>query len=56
MDGDRDRVVASRDGSESVPTGSGPLAALREAFADLDDSTDELRKEARETDLNGAGC
>ena len=54
-DGDRGHVADRDDGSVPVPTGSDPLATLREVFADVDEPVDELRDRAREAALNEAG-
>jgi bifunctional DNA-binding transcriptional regulator/antitoxin component of YhaV-PrlF toxin-antitoxin module len=53
--GDRYRVVELHDGIKLVPIADDPLAALREEFADIDKSAEELRDEAREAALEEAG-
>lgn len=53
--GDRYHIVELPDGIKLVPVADDPLGALREEFADIDKSADELREGARETALNEAG-
>jgi len=53
--GDRYRVVELHDGIKLVPIADDPLAALREEFADVGKSAEELRKQAREAALEEAG-
>lgn len=53
--GDRYRVVELHDGIKLVPVADDPLEALREEFADVEKSADELREEARGTALDEAG-
>lgn len=53
--GERYRIVEINDGIKLVPIADDPLAALREEFADVEKSADELRREAREAMLNEAG-
>jgi bifunctional DNA-binding transcriptional regulator/antitoxin component of YhaV-PrlF toxin-antitoxin module len=53
--GDRYRIVELHDGIKLVPIADDPLDALREEFADVDESADELRERAREEALDGAG-
>ncbi|MFU8866502.1 AbrB/MazE/SpoVT family DNA-binding domain-containing protein [Natronococcus sp.] len=53
--GDRYHVVQLPDGIKLIPVADDPLEALRDEFADIDKSTDELREEARETALDEAG-
>jgi bifunctional DNA-binding transcriptional regulator/antitoxin component of YhaV-PrlF toxin-antitoxin module len=53
--GDRYRIVELHDGIKLVPIAEDPLDALREEFADVDGSADELRERAREEALDGAG-
>jgi hypothetical protein len=38
-----------------IPVADDPLSALRDEFADVDKTADELREEARETALDEAG-
>jgi len=53
--GDRYHIVELPGGIKLVPVADDPLDALREEFADVDKSADELREGARETALNEAG-
>jgi bifunctional DNA-binding transcriptional regulator/antitoxin component of YhaV-PrlF toxin-antitoxin module len=53
--GDRYRVVELHDGIKLVPIAEDPLSALREEFADVDKSAEELRAEAREAAIDEAG-
>lgn len=53
--GDRYHIVELPDGIKLVPVADDPLDALREEFADVDKSADELREGAREAALNEAG-
>ncbi len=53
--GDRYHVVQLPDGLKLIPVADDPLEALRDEFADVEKSADELRKEARETSLDEAG-
>jgi len=53
--GDRYRVVELHDGIKLVPIADDPLAALREEFADVGKSAEELREQAREAALEEAG-
>lgn len=53
--GDRYHIVQLHDGIKLVPVADDPLGALREEFADVEKSADELRKEAREAALDEAG-
>lgn len=53
--GDRYRVVELHNGIKLVPIADDPLEALREEFAGVEKSADELREEARETALDEAG-
>jgi len=46
---ERYSVVERHDGIKLVPLADDPLDALREEFADVDRSADELRERARET-------
>ncbi|MFC5278920.1 hypothetical protein ACFPM1_09160 [Halorubrum rubrum] len=56
MDGRRWYHVAElRDGVKPIPIDADPLAALREACADVDATVDELRDGARDAVLNEAG-
>ena len=53
--GDRYHVVQLPDGVKLVPVADDPLSALREEFADIEKSADELREEARTAALDEAG-
>lgn len=53
--GDRYHIVDLHDGIKLVPVSDDPLDALREEFADVEKTADELREEARETALDEAG-
>ena len=52
--GDRYRLVELHDGLKLVPLEADPLEALREEFADVDNSAEVLRSEGRETTLDEA--
>jgi len=53
--GDRYHVVQLPDGIKLVPIADDPLDALRDEFADVDKSADELREDARAAALDEAG-
>ncbi len=53
--GDRYHIVQLHDGIKLVPVADDPLVALRDEFADVEKSADELREEAREAVLDEAG-
>ncbi|SDC83701.1 AbrB/MazE/SpoVT family DNA-binding domain-containing protein [Natrinema hispanicum] len=53
--GDRYHVVQLPDGIKLIPVADDPLEALRDEFADVEKSADELRNEAREAALDAAG-
>lgn len=53
--GDRYHVVQLHDGIKLVPIDVDPLDALRDEFADVGKSAEELREEARESALDEAG-
>ncbi|WP_122091283.1 AbrB/MazE/SpoVT family DNA-binding domain-containing protein [Halalkalicoccus subterraneus] len=53
--GERYHIVELHDGIKLVPLADDPLAMLRGEFADIEQSADELRKEARDAALNEAG-
>lgn len=53
--GDRYHIVELHDGIKLIPLDSNPLAALRDEFADVEESAAELRAEAREAALDEAG-
>jgi bifunctional DNA-binding transcriptional regulator/antitoxin component of YhaV-PrlF toxin-antitoxin module len=53
--GDRYHIVEMHDGIKLVPVADDPLDALRDEFADVDKTAEELREEAREAALDEAG-
>lgn len=53
--GDRYHVVDVHDGIKLIPVAEDPLDALRDEFADVEKSVEELREEAREAALDEAG-
>lgn len=53
--GDRYYLVDLDDGIKLIPVESDPLEALREEFADVAKTAEELRDDARETALDEAG-
>ncbi|AWB27978.1 AbrB/MazE/SpoVT family DNA-binding domain-containing protein [Halococcoides cellulosivorans] len=53
--GDRYYAIDIDDGVKLVPVAEDPLAALRDEFADVDKSADELRDGARTAMLDEAG-
>ena len=53
--GDRYHVVDIHDGIKLIPVSESPLDALRDEFADVEKSAEELREGARETALDEAG-
>ncbi|WP_440771268.1 AbrB/MazE/SpoVT family DNA-binding domain-containing protein [Natronorubrum sp. DTA28] len=53
--GERYRIVQLHDGIKLVPIADDPLDALRDEFADVDKSADELREDARKAALDEAG-
>jgi len=53
--GDHYRVVDLHDGIKLLPIAEDPLDALRDEFADVEKSADELREGAREAALDEAG-
>ncbi len=53
--GDRYHLVQLPDGVKLVPVADDPLEALRDEFADVEKSAGELRNEARNAALDGAG-
>lgn len=50
--GDRYHIVQLPDGIKLVPVADDPLEALRDGFADVEESPDELREKAREAALD----
>lgn len=53
--GDRYYIVDIPDGIKLVPVADDPLAALRDEFADVTKTAEDLRTEARETAVDEAG-
>lgn len=53
--GDRYYIVELHDSIKLVPIADDPLDALRDEFADVAKSADELREEGREAMLDEAG-
>lgn len=53
--GDRYYIVELHDGIKLVPVADDPLGALREEFADVDRTADELREDARDAAFEEAG-
>lgn len=53
--GDHYHVVDLHDGIKLIPIADDPLDALRDEFADVEKTADELREEAREAALDEAG-
>ncbi|GAA0527177.1 hypothetical protein SAMN04488066_1145 [Halorubrum aquaticum] len=53
--GERYHVVDLHDGIKLIPIDEDPLDALRDEFADVDETVDELRQGAREAALTDAG-
>lgn len=53
--GDRYHLVRLHDGIKLVPVDDEPLRALREEFADVEQSAAELREGGREEALDRAG-
>ncbi|WP_430506359.1 AbrB/MazE/SpoVT family DNA-binding domain-containing protein [Haloparvum sp. PAK95] len=53
--GDQYRIVELHDGIKLVPVTEDPLDTLRDEFADVEKSAEELREEACEAALDEAG-
>lgn len=53
--GDHYHVVQLHDGIKLIPVADDPLDALREEFADIEKTAEQLREEAREAGLDEAG-
>ena len=53
--GERYHLVQLHDSLKLLPVDEDPLAALREEFADVDASVEELRASAREQAMDEAG-
>jgi bifunctional DNA-binding transcriptional regulator/antitoxin component of YhaV-PrlF toxin-antitoxin module len=53
--GDSYHVVDVHDGIKLIPVAEDPLEALRDEFADVEKTADELRAEARDASVDEAG-
>ena len=53
--GDRYHIVQIHDGIKLIPVADDPLDALRDEFADVEKTADELREGAREAATDEAG-
>lgn len=53
--GDHYHVVDLHDGIKLVPIADDPLNALRDEFADIDKTAEELRESTRDVALDEAG-
>ena len=53
--GDRYRIVEVHDGIKLIPVAEDPLDALRDEFAEVEKTADELREAAREAAFDEAG-
>ena len=53
--GDRYRIVEVHDGIKLIPVADDPLDALRDEFAGVEKTADELREAAREAAFDEAG-
>jgi len=53
--GDRYHIVQIHGGIKLIPVAENPLDALREEFAAVEKTADELREEARTSGLDEAG-
>ena len=53
--GDQYHIVQMHDGIKLIPLANDPLDALRNEFAGVEKTADELREEAREAALDEAG-
>jgi len=53
--GDRYHIVELHDGIKLIPVSEDPLDALRDEFADVEKTADELREAAREGATDEAG-
>ena len=53
--GDQYRIVELQDGVKLLPVEDDPLGTLREEFADVEQTAEELRAEAREGAIEDAG-
>ncbi|QIO24176.1 AbrB/MazE/SpoVT family DNA-binding domain-containing protein [Haloarcula sp. JP-L23] len=53
--GDHYQIVQLHDGIKLIPIADDPLAALRDEFADVEKTAEELRDEGRDAALDEAG-
>ena len=53
--GDHYHIVQLPGGVKLVPVEDDPLEALRDEFADIEKSAEELREQARDAALEGSG-
>lgn len=53
--GEQYRIVQLHDGIKLIPVAEDPLDALRDEFATVEKTAEELRKETREAALDEAG-
>ncbi|MEF8828840.1 MAG: AbrB/MazE/SpoVT family DNA-binding domain-containing protein [Haloarcula sp.] len=53
--GDRYHIVELHDGIKLVPVAENPLDALRDEFADVEKTAEELRRGARDAAVDEAG-
>jgi bifunctional DNA-binding transcriptional regulator/antitoxin component of YhaV-PrlF toxin-antitoxin module len=53
--GDTYHVVDVHDGIKLIPVATDPLEALRDEFADVDETAKHLRSRARDASLDEAG-
>lgn len=53
--GDQFHIVELHDGIKLVPVAEDPLDALRDEFADVEKTAEELRRDGRETAMDEAG-
>jgi len=53
--GDSYHVIDVHDGIKLIPVADDPLEALRDEFADVEKTADELRQDARDASLERAG-
>ncbi|EMA57237.1 AbrB/MazE/SpoVT family DNA-binding domain-containing protein [Halorubrum lipolyticum] len=53
--GDQYHIVELHDGIKLIPVADDPLDALRDEFADVEKTADELRERAREAAVDEAG-
>ncbi|MBV0924736.1 AbrB/MazE/SpoVT family DNA-binding domain-containing protein [Halomicroarcula limicola] len=53
--GEHYHVIDLHDGIKLIPIAEDPLDALRDEFADVEKTADEIRESAREASLDEAG-